>query len=52
MQHGIDFETFQHPHGRPRELHVAVRIADDAESHIAVPNLDSSAEAQIDAESD
>ena len=33
MQHGVDVEAFEHPHRRPRELHVAVRIADDAESH-------------------
>ena len=31
VQHGIDFEAFEHPHRRPRELDVAMRITDDAE---------------------
>src|SRR5438874_2380229 len=37
MQHGTNFETFEHPYRRPREFHVPVRIADDAESQSFSP---------------
>ena len=33
VQHGVDVEALEHPHRRPRELDVAVGIADNAESH-------------------
>ena len=29
----LHFQTFEHPHGRPDVFQVAVRVADDADSH-------------------
>jgi hypothetical protein len=31
VQHRVDFEAFEHSHCRPREVHVAMSITDDAE---------------------
>ena len=33
MQHQADFETLQHGDGGPSPLHIAMRIADNAEEH-------------------
>jgi hypothetical protein len=33
MQHGFDLKAFEHPHGLARARDMAVRVADDAESH-------------------
>jgi hypothetical protein len=36
VQHGVDVEAFKHSHRWPRELHMAVSVANDADSQIVV----------------
>jgi NhaP-type Na+/H+ or K+/H+ antiporter len=39
VQHSLDRERFEHPHGCQRVRDVGVRVADDADPHFAAPRV-------------